>query len=112
MSSLAASSTRTASEPRERETIFHRIIKDYGTDVGHDFLNSITRLINGFLTIRGFSYSIDELNIADKERNTINSVMRKMEKSVENLIEQAETGTLERLPGQTMSGDLRDQGHE
>ncbi len=55
------------------ETIFHRIIKDYGTDIGHDFLNSITRLINGFLTIRGFSYSIDELNIAEKEHNTINS---------------------------------------
>ena len=84
------------------ETIFHRIIKDYGTDVGHDFLNSITRLINGFLTIRGFSYSIDELNIAEKERNIINSVMRKMEKNVENLIDQAETGRLERLPGQTM----------
>ncbi len=84
------------------ETIFHRIIKDYGTDVGHDFLNSITRLINGFLTIRGFSYSLDELYIAEKERNTINSVMRKMERNVENLIEQSETGQLERLPGQTM----------
>jgi DNA-directed RNA polymerase subunit A' len=84
------------------ETIFHRIIKDYGTDVGHDFLNNITRLINGFLTIRGFSYGMDELFIADKERNTINSVMRKMEKSVENLIEQTESGQLERLPGQTM----------
>ena len=84
------------------ETIFHRIIKDYGTDVGHDFLNGITRLINGFLTIRGFSYSMDELNIADREKSIIASVMRKMERNVESLIEQYNTKQLERLPGQTL----------
>jgi DNA-directed RNA polymerase subunit A' len=84
------------------ETIFHRIIKDYGTDVGHDFLNGITKLIGCFLNIHGFSYSMDELNIPEKERNTINNVMRKMERSVENLIEQYNTGQLERLPGQNL----------
>ncbi len=84
------------------ETIFHRIIKDYGTDIGHDFLNGITRVITGFLNIRGFSYSMDELFIAEKERNTINNVMRKMERSVEGLIEDYNTGQLERLPGQTL----------
>ncbi|MBN1683623.1 DNA-directed RNA polymerase subunit A' [Candidatus Bathyarchaeota archaeon] len=84
------------------ETIFHRIIKDYGTDIGHDFLNSITRLINSFLSIHGFSYSMDELIIPEKERNTINNVMRKMERSVENLIEQYSTGQLDRLPGQSL----------
>ncbi|MCJ7574753.1 DNA-directed RNA polymerase subunit A', partial [Candidatus Bathyarchaeota archaeon] len=78
------------------DTIFHRIIKDYGTDVGHDFLNGIIRLINGYLSIRGFSYSIDELNIAEKEHNTINNVMKKMEKNVENLIEDYNTNRLER----------------
>jgi DNA-directed RNA polymerase subunit A' len=84
------------------DTIFHRIIKDYGTDVGHDFLNGIIRLINGYLSIRGFSYSIDELNIAEKERNTINNVMKKMEKNVEELIKDYNTSRLERLPGQTL----------
>ena len=84
------------------ETIFHRIIKDYGTDIGHDFLNNITRLINGFLNMRGFSYSMDQLNIGDKERSSITSVMRKMERSVENLIKEFTTGQLERLPGQTL----------
>lgn len=49
------------------DTIFHRIIKDYGTDVGHDFLNSISRLINGFLSVRGFTYSLDELELAERE---------------------------------------------
>jgi len=84
------------------ETIFHRIIKDYGTDVGHDFLNGITKLVIAFLSLRGFSYSMDELEISEKEHNSINNTMRKMERSVEGLIEQYKTGQLERLPGRTM----------
>ncbi len=84
------------------DTIFHRIIKDYGTDIGHDFLNSISRLINGFLTLRGFTYSYDELDLGDKEIKNISKVMRQMEKNVQKLTEDYETGVLERLPGQTL----------
>jgi DNA-directed RNA polymerase subunit A' len=84
------------------ETIFHRIIKDYGTDIGHDFLNGITKMVIAFLSLRGFSYSVDELNLAEKEHNTISNTMRKMERNVENLIDQYNTKKLERLPGRSM----------
>ena len=84
------------------DTIFHRIIKDYGTNVGHDFLNSISKLINGFLTVRGFTYSLDELELAEREIKSINRVMRSMEKNVSKLVNEYETGTLERLPGQSL----------
>jgi len=84
------------------ETIFHRIIKDYGTDAGHDFLNSICRLINGFLSLKGFTYALDELDIGVSERSKISRALRKMEKNVENLIEEYNTGRLKRLPGQTL----------
>jgi len=84
------------------ETIFHRIIKDYSTDAGHDFLNSITKLINEFMSLKGFTFSIDELTIGNKERSNINRVMARMEKNVDKLIEELNTGELERLPGQTL----------
>jgi len=84
------------------ETIFHRIIKDYGTDVGHDFLNSICRLINKFLSIKGFTYALDELVVGEKEIKEINKVMKLMEKRVANLIDELQTGQLKRLPGQTV----------
>ncbi|MCW4051530.1 MAG: DNA-directed RNA polymerase subunit A'', partial [Candidatus Bathyarchaeota archaeon] len=84
------------------DTIFHRVIKDYGTDAGHDFLNSISRLVNGYLTIKGFTYSYDELDLGDKEIKTISRVMRQMEKSVAKLTEEYHTGELERLPGQNL----------
>jgi len=84
------------------ETIFHRIIKDYGTDVGHDFLNSICRLINEFLSLKGFTYALDELDIGARERRRISNVLKQMEKNVETLIEELRTGRLKRLPGQTL----------
>jgi DNA-directed RNA polymerase subunit A' len=84
------------------DTIFHRVIKDYGTDVGHDFLNGVSRLINGFLTLTGFTYSYDELTLEEKEVKDINKVMRSMEKEVSKLTDDYQSGVLERLPGQTM----------
>jgi DNA-directed RNA polymerase subunit A' len=84
------------------DTIFHRVIKDYGTDAGHDFLNGVSRLINGFLTITGFTYSYDELNLQEPEVKEISKVMRSMEKSVSKLTEEYAKGILERLPGQTI----------
>ena len=84
------------------DTIFHRVIKDYGTDAGHDFLNGISRLINGFLTLRGFTYSYDELGLGEREIEAIKKVMAEMEESVAKLTEEYHSGALERLPGQTM----------
>ncbi|UCD45625.1 MAG: DNA-directed RNA polymerase subunit A', partial [Candidatus Bathyarchaeota archaeon] len=84
------------------ETIFHRVIKDYGTDVGHDFLNSSTKLINEFLSLKGFTFSLDELTIGKMEQQNINRVMNRMEKNVNKLIEDLNTGELERLPGQSL----------
>lgn len=84
------------------ETIFHRIVKDYGTDVGHQFLNSICRLLNEFMSMRGFTYALDELEIGERERREISKVMKQMERSVQELIEEFRMGKLRRLPGQTL----------
>ncbi len=84
------------------ETIFHRIIKDYGTQEGHDFLNSISRLINKFLSLDGFTYSLDELTIGESERSKITKVMKRMERNVDKLIDERNSGQLERLPGQNL----------
>ena len=73
-----------------------------GLDAGHDFLNSVSRLINGFLTVRGFTYSMDELNLGKKERKSIGTAMKRMERSVTKLVDEFESGDLERLPGQNL----------
>ena len=83
-------------------TIFHRVIKDYGTDAGHDFLNSVTKLINDFLSFMGFTFSVEELTIGPSEKSEINRVMKRMERNVDKLIVELNTGELERLPGQSL----------
>ncbi|MCD6263358.1 DNA-directed RNA polymerase subunit A' [Candidatus Bathyarchaeota archaeon] len=84
------------------ETIFHRIVKDYGTETAHIFLNSICRLVNEFLSLRGFTYSLDELEIGERVRRKINRTLSTAERRIEELIRAYEQGRLERLPGQTL----------
>jgi DNA-directed RNA polymerase subunit A' len=86
----------------QSESLLHRIIKDYGTQAGREFLNKITRLLKLFITMRGFTYSYDELVLSFKAENKINKAMEKVQKKVEELIESYRKGTLPRLPGQTL----------
>jgi len=84
------------------ETIFHRIVKDFGPDVGHDFLNSTCKLIMRFLGQKGFTYALDELEIGDRVKRQIDRSLSTSEKEIEGLISKFEKGDLERLPGQTL----------
>ena len=46
------------------ETLYHRLIKDYGADFGRHFLNSMSKLLNEFISMKGFSYSLEELDLS------------------------------------------------
>ncbi|MEM1550791.1 MAG: DNA-directed RNA polymerase subunit A', partial [Candidatus Bathyarchaeia archaeon] len=84
------------------ESVLHRIIKDYGTEAGRKFLNQLCRLLNSFITIRGFTYSLDELDLSADAKKKIRQIIRNSEKKVESLVKALRDGTLERLPGQTL----------
>ncbi|MGC9346203.1 MAG: DNA-directed RNA polymerase subunit A', partial [Candidatus Bathyarchaeales archaeon] len=59
----------------QSESLFHRIIKDYGTRAGREFLNRITRMLKLFITMRGFTYSYDELVLSSKAEDKIRKTM-------------------------------------
>jgi len=86
----------------QSESLLHRIIKDYGTQAGREFLNKICRLLKRFITMRGFTYSYDELVLPEEAEKRIRSFMDKIEKRIAKLIEEYRKGTLQRLPGQTL----------
>ncbi|HEY4674434.1 MAG TPA: DNA-directed RNA polymerase subunit A' [Candidatus Bathyarchaeia archaeon] len=86
----------------QSESLLHRIIKDYGTQAGREFLNKITRLLKLFITMRGFTYSYDQLVLSPKAENRIKKTMERIQKNIEGLIESLRKGTLPRLPGQTL----------
>ncbi len=86
----------------QSESILHRIIKDYGTERGREFLNKICQFLKLFMSIRGFTYSFDELELSRKAQNRIAKTLETYEKNVQELITAYRKGTLQRLPGQSL----------
>ncbi len=84
------------------ESLLHRIIKDYGTNDGREFLNKISRLLVRFISLRGLSYSYDELDLTPNARQKIRRTVKHAEKEVDKLTKQLRDGELERLPGQSL----------
>jgi DNA-directed RNA polymerase subunit A' len=86
----------------QSESLLHRIIKDYGTQAGREFLNRITHMLKLFITMRGFTYTYDQLVLSPKAENRIRKTMDRIEKKILELIDSHTKGTLPRLPGQTL----------
>ena len=89
------------------ETLLHRVIKDYGTEAGRSFLNQISQLITRFITMRGFSYSYEELDLSSGAKRKIQQITKRAEKKVDAFTEDLRNGTLRRLPGQSLMESLR-----
>ncbi|MDH5690508.1 MAG: DNA-directed RNA polymerase subunit A'', partial [Candidatus Bathyarchaeota archaeon] len=87
----------------QSESLLHRIIKDYGSQAGRKFLNSICQLLKLFISMRGFTFSYDELELSDAAKKKISKTMGIIERRIEKLIESYRNGTLPRLPGQTLN---------
>ena len=94
---------RNAIGAEQSETLLHRIIKDYGAAVGREFLNRICRLLNLFMTMRGFTHSFDELELSRSAQRKIEQMLENSEEKIRKLIKDFQDGTLPRLPGQTLA---------
>ena len=86
----------------QSESLLHRIIKDYGSQAGREFLNKITHLLKLFITMRGFTYSYDQLVLSQRAEDRIHKTMERIEKKIRELIVSYNGATLKRLPGQTL----------
>lgn len=86
----------------QSESLLHRIIKDYGTQAGRQFLNNVTRILKLYISLRGFSYTYDQLVLSPKARSRMNKTMERIQKKIDEHIENFRNGTLPRLPGQTL----------
>ena len=88
------------------DSIYHRIVKDYGSEEARKFLNSICRLATAFITMRGFTYSLGELDLSKEARKKIDKVISNSETKVQDLIEKYKSRTLQRLPGRSIDESL------
>jgi DNA-directed RNA polymerase subunit A' len=88
------------------ESLYHRIVKDYGTEIARKFLNSICRLLTEFITLRGFSYAFDELDLSPETHNQIRGTIKTANQNIKKIITSYQDRTLNRLPGQTLEESL------
>jgi len=88
------------------ESLFHRIVKDYGAEEARRFLNAVTRLLDRFMLLRGFTYAMDELQTPAAVKEKISRAIAKAEEKVDEYIDNYRKGSLERLPGQSMEESL------
>ncbi|MCW3998994.1 MAG: DNA-directed RNA polymerase subunit A' [Candidatus Bathyarchaeota archaeon] len=86
----------------QSESLLHRIIKDYGTQAGREFLNNITHMLKTFISLRGFSYTYEQLVLSPRARSRMAKTMERTQKKIDEHIVNFQNGTLPRLPGQTM----------
>jgi len=94
---------RSSIGAEQSESLLHRIIKDYGASTGRQFLNNVCQLLKLFMTMRGFTYSFDELELSGPVQRKIHQIIQKSEERIHELIKALQDGTLERLPGQTLT---------
>ena len=83
----------------EPESVLHRIAKDYGNEVGKNFLNSILIMVKQFITSYGFSYGFSDLEVPEKDMKKIKDDIKSSYDVVADLNRQYEKGTLKLTRG-------------
>jgi DNA-directed RNA polymerase subunit A' len=88
------------------ESIFHSIVKNYGSDAARTFLDSITRLLLSYVTVKGFTMGIDDVELKEEAVNRIREILDQGQRKVDQLIETFNRGEMEPLPGRTLKETL------
>ncbi len=88
------------------ESIFHSIVKNYGSDAARTFLDSITRLLLSYVTVKGFTMGIDDVELKEEAVNRIREILDQGQRKVDQLIETFNRGEMEPLPGRTLNETL------
>jgi len=91
------------------DSILHRIIKDFGTDAAREFLDRIGKLLIEFISRKGFTMGLDDVEIPRVATIRIQEILKEAEEKVDNLIESYRRGELQRLPGRTLEETLEMQ---
>jgi DNA-directed RNA polymerase subunit A' len=88
------------------ESIFHSIVKNYGSDAARTFLDSITRLLLSYVTVKGFTMGIDDVELKEEAVSRIREILDQGQRKVDQLIETFNRGEMEPLPGRTLKETL------
>ncbi len=73
--------------------------KEFGRDVTVDALDKAFRIGTRYLTRKGYTLSLFDLNVSDKVLEMTKEIVSKAEKKVQEIVQDYEKGKLENIPG-------------
>jgi DNA-directed RNA polymerase subunit A' len=82
--------------------IIQQLDIEYGSDKVAEFLNRVSRVGAIFLTQRGFSISLEDLEISDESTQEIHDIVDQTVEDTEELITEYEQGKMEAITGKTI----------
>ncbi|MEM2739985.1 MAG: DNA-directed RNA polymerase subunit A', partial [Candidatus Bathyarchaeia archaeon] len=88
------------------DTLLHVYVKRYGSEAGRIFITKLCKLLNIFISTKGFSYSLDELKLTRESERRVYETLDEASRRVFEIIRQAEEGRLPKLPGKSMEESL------
>jgi DNA-directed RNA polymerase subunit A' len=88
------------------ESILHRLIKDYGTDMGRFYIDKAFKLFLSFIDTRGLTIGLDDEELPQQAKDKVSVVVGEAEDKTAKLISIYNQGLLERLPGRTLEETL------
>ncbi len=86
--------------------IVDKIARDFGTNEARLFIDRITRLSLGVITLKGFTTSIEDEDVPRKAKKQIRNILLEAEDDVRKLAESYNDGELEEMPGRTLKETL------
>ena len=81
--------------------ILDTLVREYGTEAGRKFLDNVTKLSLGVISMIGFSTAIDDQDIPDEASKQIKERLRKASSDVDKLVKSFQGGLLASLPGRS-----------
>ena len=86
--------------------LVEKIVRDYGSDRGRQFLDDATRIGIAAISLLGFSTGIDEEDIPEEAKDRIAETLTKAEEKVDDYVKKYNSGYLEPLPGRSLKETL------
>ncbi|MEM3342588.1 MAG: DNA-directed RNA polymerase subunit A' [Thermoplasmata archaeon] len=86
--------------------ILDKIVRNYGTDLGRDFLDKLTKIAIKTINIRGFTTGIDDEDIPEGAIREISELLVNTVKNVNDKIRMFKEGKLEPMPGRSVEETL------
>ncbi len=86
--------------------LLEKVVRDYGSDRGRQFLDDATRLAINAISLMGFSTGIDEEDIPEEAKLRISDRLDEAERKVDMYVQKYNSKQLEPHPGRTLKETL------